>query len=133
MIDFIRWRPPQVHWVKLNTDGACKGGNIAGCGGIIRGSDGEWIGGFAKFIGDCSAFVVELWGVLEGLRYVRRMGYTLVELNVDCVSVEKTIKEGVTDSRLGRAGLIKFVAYWRWIGTLLFLIHIERLIGVQML
>jgi ribonuclease HI len=103
VIDFIRWRPPQVNWVKLNTDGACKGGNIAGCGGIIRGSDGEWIGGFAKFIGDCSAFVAELWGVLEGLRYVRRMGYTAVELNVDCVSVEKTIKEGVTDSRLGRA------------------------------
>jgi len=24
-------------------------------------------------------------------------------MNVDCVSVEKTIKEGVTDSRLGRA------------------------------
>ena len=102
-IDFIRWRPPQVNWVKLNTDGPCKGGNIAGCGGIIRGSDGEWIGGFAKFIGYCSAFVAELWGVLEGLRYVRRMGYTTVELNVDCVSVEKIIKEGVTDNRLGRA------------------------------
>jgi hypothetical protein len=44
-----------------------------------------------------------IWGVLEGVRYVRRMGYTAVELNVDCVSVEKTIKEGVTDSRFGRA------------------------------
>lgn len=59
VIDFIRWRSP-VNWVKLNRDGACKGGNIASCGGIIRGSDGEWIGGFTKFIGNCSAFVVEL-------------------------------------------------------------------------
>lgn len=83
VIDFIRWRPPPVNWAKLNTDGACKGGNIAGCGGIIRGSDGEWIGGYAKFSGDCSAFVAELWGVLEGLRYARRMGYRAVELNVD--------------------------------------------------
>lgn len=37
------------------------------------------------------------------LKYVRRMRYTAVELNVDYVSLEKTIKEGVTDSRLGRA------------------------------
>ena len=47
MIDFIRWKPPPFNWAKLNTDGKCKGGNIAGCGGIIRGSDGEWIGGFS--------------------------------------------------------------------------------------
>jgi len=73
VIDFIRWRPPSVNLAKLNMDGTCKGGNIAGSGGIIRGSDGECIGGFAIFIADCSAFVAELWGVLEGLSYARRI------------------------------------------------------------
>jgi hypothetical protein len=55
-----------------------KGGNIASYSGIIRGGDGEWICGFAKFIGDCSACVAMLWGVLEGLSYARRMGFRAV-------------------------------------------------------
>jgi hypothetical protein len=41
-----------------------------GCGGIVCGSQGEWIGGFAKCVGSCSAFVAEVWEVLVGLRYV---------------------------------------------------------------
>ncbi|MCH93591.1 RNA-directed DNA polymerase (Reverse transcriptase), partial [Trifolium medium] len=61
----IRWKPPRDKFMKLNTDGACKEGRRAGCGGIIRGNQGEWIGGFAKGIGYCSAFIAELWGVLE--------------------------------------------------------------------
>jgi len=28
-IGLIRWRPSQDNWVNLNTDGACRGGNIA--------------------------------------------------------------------------------------------------------
>ncbi|MCI71291.1 hypothetical protein A2U01_0092554, partial [Trifolium medium] len=31
-------------WVKLNADGARKDTRRVGCGGIIRGSKGEWIG-----------------------------------------------------------------------------------------
>jgi hypothetical protein len=40
--------------VRLNTDGSSKDNAKAGCGGLIRGSDGEWLGGFSKFIGNCS-------------------------------------------------------------------------------
>jgi hypothetical protein len=32
----------------LNTAGAYKDHQIAGCGEVIRGNDGEWLGGFAK-------------------------------------------------------------------------------------
>ncbi|MCI93395.1 hypothetical protein A2U01_0114693, partial [Trifolium medium] len=32
-------------------DGSCKVGGIIGCGGVIRGSEGEWLGGSSKFIG----------------------------------------------------------------------------------
>ncbi|KAK2422286.1 Polynucleotidyl transferase, ribonuclease H superfamily protein [Trifolium repens] len=65
----IGWKPPVGDWIKLNTDGACKDENVAGCGGILRNNAGEWCGGFAKHLGKCSAFVAELWGVLEGLQY----------------------------------------------------------------
>ncbi|PNX90504.1 ribonuclease H, partial [Trifolium pratense] len=43
----ITWKPPPVGWVRLNTDGAHSEDGSIGCGGIIRGSDGEWLGGFA--------------------------------------------------------------------------------------
>ena len=53
-------KAPIEGWVKLNTDGSCRENGRAGCGGIIRGSDGEWLGGFSKSIGVCSAYMVEL-------------------------------------------------------------------------
>jgi hypothetical protein len=61
----IKWCPPKPLYVKLNTDGAFKDKKIAGCGGVIRGTEGEWLGGFAKCVGFCSAFVAELWGLLK--------------------------------------------------------------------
>ncbi|KAI5401921.1 hypothetical protein KIW84_066401 [Lathyrus oleraceus] len=42
----IGWVPPKLNCAKLNTDGACKENNIVGCGGVICGSQGEWLGGF---------------------------------------------------------------------------------------
>jgi ribonuclease HI len=78
---------PKDNFVKLNPDGACKDQHVAGCGGIVRGSQGEWIGGFAKCLGSCSAFVAEIWGVLVGLHYARSLGFSKVELTVDSEAV----------------------------------------------
>jgi hypothetical protein len=64
----INWKPPSQGWVKLNTNGAYKEGNVARCGGVICCSNGVWRGGFAKNLGVCSAYVAKLWGVLEGFR-----------------------------------------------------------------
>ncbi|PNX73563.1 nucleic acid binding protein [Trifolium pratense] len=59
----IGWKPPAEGRVKLNTDGACKNdtGSNAGCSGVIRDSRGKWCGGFAKFVGNCSAFMAEFF------------------------------------------------------------------------
>ncbi|PNX77292.1 ribonuclease H [Trifolium pratense] len=56
-------KPPPDGWVKLNTDGSCRDDGSIGCGGVIRGSAGEWLGGFSKFIGNGNAYVAELWGI----------------------------------------------------------------------
>jgi ribonuclease HI len=101
VVSLIGWSPPKPNFVKLNTDGACKERGLSGCGGIVRGSDGEWIGGFAKCVGLCNAFIAEMWGVFEGLRYVRRMGFTKVELNVDSIAVVQVIKKGSLQSGPG--------------------------------
>jgi hypothetical protein len=56
-----------VEWVKLNTNGSCKDLNQIGCDGMLKGSDGEYLGGFTKFIGRGCAIEAELWGVIKGL------------------------------------------------------------------
>ncbi|MCI68031.1 ribonuclease H protein, partial [Trifolium medium] len=58
-----------------------------GSGDVIRGSAGEWLGGFSKFIGNGNVYVAELWGVLEGLKIVRRLNFRAVESHVDSVVV----------------------------------------------
>jgi ribonuclease HI len=99
----IGWKPPVGDWVKLNTDGACKDGNVAGCGGILRNSAGEWRGGFAKHLGKCTAYVAEMWGVMEGLQYAWKLGYKKVEINVDSLVVVQVLKNGSTCSAMGLA------------------------------
>ena len=75
VVRWIGWKAPEEGWVKLNTDGASKGKGLSGCGGIIRDHQGNWCGGFAKFVGTGSALIAELWGVLEGLKLAGRKGY----------------------------------------------------------
>ncbi|MCH81999.1 putative non-LTR retroelement reverse transcriptase, partial [Trifolium medium] len=73
------------------------------CGGVIRGSDGEWIGGFAKCLRMCSAYIAELWGVYEGLLYARGLGYSRVEVNVDSSVMVHVLLKGGSGSPGGRA------------------------------
>jgi hypothetical protein len=54
VIQHVGWSPPGDGWVALNTDGAENSDHKYGCGGLMRGSSGEWLGGFAKGLGDCS-------------------------------------------------------------------------------
>lgn len=53
-------KPPLPGWVKLNTDNSYRGNGLPGCGGVNRGSDGEWLDGFAKGVDMCSAYIAEL-------------------------------------------------------------------------
>ncbi|GAU32220.1 hypothetical protein TSUD_278000 [Trifolium subterraneum] len=73
----------------------------SGCGGAIRDSNGVQKGGFAKKLGVCSAYVAELWDVLEGLRYARRLGFTKIELNVDSKVVTHVLYKNEIGNPLG--------------------------------
>ncbi|KAF7831289.1 ribonuclease H [Senna tora] len=46
------WCKPDRGWIKVNTDGAvCRINKKAGCGGLLRNSDGTWIKGFSANLG----------------------------------------------------------------------------------
>ena len=68
MIRQIRWEKPDTGWVKLNTDGSASDLlNAAGCGGLMRAEQGNWIGGFSKHIGNTNSFIAEVWALRDGL------------------------------------------------------------------
>lgn len=59
----IKWVPPQLEWVRVNTDRSVLGdGRADRCGGVLRNKDGSWLGDFSKYLGVTSAFIAELWG-----------------------------------------------------------------------
>jgi hypothetical protein len=60
----IGWTAPEVGWVRISTDGAQKENGYAGCGGLIRGSDKEWLGGFLKLLGQCQYVIQELFTII---------------------------------------------------------------------
>ncbi|KAK2373854.1 Polynucleotidyl transferase, ribonuclease H superfamily protein [Trifolium repens] len=66
---------------------------VCGCGGLIRGNEGAWLGGFAKGLGECRVMVAELWGAFEGLKLAWERGYKKVELQLDAQNVVKVINK----------------------------------------
>jgi ribonuclease HI len=102
VIRHIGWFPPSFGWVCLNIDGACRDG-VIGCGGVIRGSDGEWIHGFSKLIGRGDAYIAELWGALEGIKLTRQMKFAKVEVRIDSLSVVNDIRNKKPSQVCGKA------------------------------
>jgi hypothetical protein len=59
---WISWRKPNDRWVRLNIYGADIGGQFAGCGGIIRGTNGQWLVNFSLNLGRCNAYISKSFG-----------------------------------------------------------------------
>lgn len=95
----VRWMPPRVGWMKLNTDGASQGNpGPAIAGGVIRNGEGEWCGGFVLNIGRCTAPLAELWGVYYGLLAAWEKGFRRVEVEVDSEMVVEFLTTGIGDT-----------------------------------
>ncbi|KAH1096691.1 hypothetical protein J1N35_013612 [Gossypium stocksii] len=81
-------------YVHLFTDGAMQLDlGFAAAEVVIRDMKGLWITGFYRFLGKCSAFNAELWGILEGLKLLQRLGYDHVIIRSDSLEVVKGIHE----------------------------------------
>ncbi|GAU11214.1 hypothetical protein TSUD_342040 [Trifolium subterraneum] len=80
---------------------ASRGSVVASCGGILRNSNGQWLGGFSKNLGRCNAYLAELWGVYEGLRLAWNYGATKLKLQVDSSVVAYTLNGSNAGSVIG--------------------------------
>lgn len=70
--------------LKLNIDGASKGNpRLAGCGGILRDSNGEMIMAFSEFLGWGSNNFAEISALLSGLLICYQIGVPKVLIESD--------------------------------------------------
>ncbi|KAK8698219.1 hypothetical protein V6N13_114345 [Hibiscus sabdariffa] len=75
-VGVCRWSPTEMDWVKFNMVGSRRDGDgFASCWGVVRNHNGDWLGGFAKFIG---IFAWDLW--------CRR-----IVLEIDCLEALKLL------------------------------------------
>ena len=79
-----KWNPPDLYWIKINTDSACVNGvSRIAYGGMIQDSIGHWVQGFVSYLGKGSVPLVELNGALKGLNLGWEMGLCKVWLKLD--------------------------------------------------
>ncbi|GAU30112.1 hypothetical protein TSUD_295930 [Trifolium subterraneum] len=79
---FIGWRKPREGWVKLNCDGSQNDRlGLAGCGGLLRNSDDNWLKGYSRKLENCDALHAKMWGMNLGLDLARREG--IMHLHVE--------------------------------------------------
>ncbi|MBA0692696.1 hypothetical protein Goari_010233, partial [Gossypium aridum] len=60
-------------------------------GGIARNREEEWILGFKRYLGNCSVFYVEFWGILDGLTLLLDREYGSVLIQTNNLEVAKAI------------------------------------------
>jgi len=70
---------------------------------VIRGSDGEWLGVILEKYWYGHAYVVELWGVFEGLVYAKRLGLRAAELHIDSLIVANVLTSNKNGGPCGRS------------------------------
>lgn len=83
----ISWKKPEPCWCKVNTDGMVLDTALSGCGGVIKGDQGEWLRGFSCKLESCNAKIAEMWGILEGMKLAWETGFKKVIVESDAEQV----------------------------------------------
>lgn len=109
----IRWWPPERDWVKVNTDATFdKDTGLMACGGLVRDSDGRWLGGFSKNLSKGSIFEAEIWGILEGIKLVWDLGFRKVVVEADSLGAIN-LCDNIVDSLSARRLLLMEIQRWK--------------------
>ncbi|MFQ6643822.1 hypothetical protein Gotur_018504 [Gossypium turneri] len=85
--------PLSDNWVHLHTDGIVNVfTGLASTGGVVRNYLGDWIMGFNHFLGNCSVFNVEIWGILDDLSLLKDWGMERILIQVDNIELAQVYK-----------------------------------------
>ncbi|KAJ7982470.1 Ribonuclease H [Quillaja saponaria] len=101
VIRWISWSKPETGYIKLNSDGAVANAQSrAGCGGVFRNENGDWLLGFHMNLGCCSSKVAELEGIRAGLLIARNNGWRNIYCETDASSVVEALMSEAKDNSL---------------------------------
>ncbi|XP_058726803.1 uncharacterized protein LOC131598195 [Vicia villosa] len=85
----VIWKPPPKEWIKINCDGAAISSGLAGCGGIVRNSDGIFLGAFASGLGEANSLTAELYGAILAIEFAFARNWNNIWLETDSTAVVK--------------------------------------------
>ncbi|MBA0781929.1 hypothetical protein Gotri_002810 [Gossypium trilobum] len=89
--------PTTSNWVCLNTDGLVwLDEGFAVDGGCVRDHKGEWIIGFARYVGNCTMLESELWGILDWLNLILDRRFENILIQTDSIETINAIMEGTS-------------------------------------
>ncbi|KAH1067718.1 hypothetical protein J1N35_032705 [Gossypium stocksii] len=93
---------PDNSWVFPSTDGAvARDSRCTAIGGVARDHEGNWIVGFSLFLGVCSSFEAEAWGILDGVLILLNKGYRKISILTDNFEVVQVLSVlDLEDSRI---------------------------------
>ncbi|KAL3740399.1 hypothetical protein ACJRO7_021648 [Eucalyptus globulus] len=87
----VKWKPPDLGWVKINVDGAFKAAtNDGSAAGVCRDARGVLLGGFARAVKLQSAFHAETLAICEApefaAKWEKERGARVSAIEFDCLT-----------------------------------------------
>ncbi|KAF7822242.1 ribonuclease H [Senna tora] len=123
---FICWEKPNVGWVKFNVDAASRESlNLTACGGIARDSDGRFLIGFMRNLGDGSVLNAELWGISCALEVAWRSRFKKVLVESDCLLAVNLVNDSFSVSH-PCSPILARIHYWISCDWEVQVVHIHR-------
>ena len=90
------WLPPPPSWIKVNVDGSVYWSlNRSGVGGVLRDTNGIWVGGFSCVTSNCDVLHNELYAILHGLSFAWEKGYKEVICESDSLQAIKIVEASI--------------------------------------
>ena len=80
----VSWTKPHEGWAKLNSNGSMLGNSKkAGGGAVIRCSNGDWIAGCLRKLGNPSCILAKLWALRDELLLAKQISLYNICVDMD--------------------------------------------------
>ncbi|KAF1869347.1 hypothetical protein Lal_00018441 [Lupinus albus] len=83
----VIWQPPNLGWIKVNTNGGAHGAPGQAGGGIFRDHKGSFLACFVAYYGIQDALFVEFHYVILAIKFAHKEGWNVIWLECDSTLV----------------------------------------------
>ncbi|KAJ8541681.1 hypothetical protein K7X08_002497 [Anisodus acutangulus] len=87
----VRWYPPPAGFIKLNSDGSCRGDDCGG-GGILRNDKGKCISAYNNNLGKGTSNWAEAKALQHGLEICLNKGWRKIRIEADSLLLVQNIQ-----------------------------------------